>query len=215
MEAGMKVKTIFVAALLLVATSLTAFGGVKFVKTWKNPDAQPGNWQGKKVAAFALTFQKSNREAAEKALVRELNQRGAQAVPGHTLVPPAVEKDRDAVKRILVDAGISGAVIMNVIGLQDDLVITADQTIYLGPNYATFWGYWSYGATIGYIPGNVGTKMTLVVESLVYSLDQDKLLWAGTSKVVNPKDIDEAVKDMAKAVGSQVKKAGLFKSSTQ
>jgi hypothetical protein len=207
----MKAKTVIFAALLLVATSLTAFGGVKFVKTWKNPDAQPGNWQGKKVAVFALTFQKSNREAAEKALFRELDQRGAQPVLGYTLVPPAAEKDRDAVKRILEEAGIAGAVVMNVIGYQDDIVTTADQTVYLGPNYTTFYGYWSYGAKIAYIPGTIGTSATLMVESLVYSLEQDKLLWAGTSKIVNPKEIDEAVKDLVKTVGREIKKAGLVR----
>jgi hypothetical protein len=206
----MKAK-IFIAALLSVAMTLTAFGGVKFVKTWKNPDAQPGSWQGKKVAVFALTFQKNNREAAEKALARELTQRGAQAVLGYTLVPPEVEKDRDAVKRILTDAGISGAVLMNVVAYQDDLIATAGQSIYLGPNYVSFYGYWGYGATIGYIPGIIDTKTTLIVESLVYSVDQDKLIWAGTSKFTDPKELDEAIKKLAEAVGKEVKKAGMVK----
>ena len=78
----MKRKMVLVASLMLVAAGLTAFGGVKFVKTWKNPEAQPTNWQGKKVAVFARTFLNPNREIAEKALVRELAQRGVQGVLG-------------------------------------------------------------------------------------------------------------------------------------
>ncbi len=206
----MKLKMTLVAALLLAAANLMAFGGVKFLKTWKNPEAQPGSWQGKKVAVFVMTALVNNREGAEKALARELNQRGAQAVLGYTLVPPAAEKDPEMAKRILTDAGISGALIVRVVGYQEDMVVTGGQSYYLGPSYASFWGYWGYGA-VGYIPGTADNKTTLVIETLVYSIDQDKLLWAGTSTTVNPKEVDEVIKKLANAVGDQVKKAGLVK----
>jgi hypothetical protein len=209
METPMKRKMTLVASLMLVAVSLTAFGGVKFVKTWKNPEAQPTSWQGKKVAVFARTFLNPNREIAEKALVRELAQRGVQGVLGYTLVPQAVEKDTDAVKRILTENGIIGAVVMSVAGFQEDTVVTSAQTYYLGPNYGSFYGYWGYGASYGFIPGTVDQKQTYMVESLVYSIDQNKLMWAGTSKVVNPKEVDELIKKLASAVASELKKAGL------
>ncbi len=207
----MKVKMTFFAVALLAAASLMAFGGVKFVKTWKNPEAQPVDWRGKKVAVFAMTALTSNREGAEKAMAREITQRGAQAVLGYTLVPPAAEKDLQAAKRILADAGITGAIISRVVGYQEDMEVSGGQSYYLGPNYASFWGYWDYGMTVGYIPGNVDTKMTVMVESLIYSIDQDKLLWAGTSATVNPKEVDKAIKQLASAVANEVRKAGLVK----
>ena len=205
----MKRKMTLVASLMLVAVSLTVFGGVKFVKTWKNPEAQPSNWQGKKVAVFARTFLNANREIAEKALVRELAQRGVQGVPGYTLVPPAVEKDTNLVKVILAENGIIGAVVMGVAGYQEDTVVKSAQAYYLGPTYGSFYGYWGYGATYGFMPGTVDQKPTYMVESLVYSIDQNKLMWAGTSKVVNPKEVDELIKNLAGDVASQLKKAGL------
>jgi hypothetical protein len=51
----------------------------------------------------------------------------------------------------------------------------------------------------------------VMVESLVYSIDQDKLLWASTSKVVNPKEVDTVIKKLVASVGSEVRKAGLVK----
>jgi hypothetical protein len=105
MESTMKARMTIGVALLLVVVNLMAFGGMKFVKTWKNPDAQPGNWQGKKVAIFAGTLLIANQAPAQKALARELTQRGIQAVIGDTLVPTAVQKDRNAAIRILADAG--------------------------------------------------------------------------------------------------------------
>jgi hypothetical protein len=205
----MKVKTVIIAILLFAAASLMAFGGMKFVKTWKNPDAQPSNWQGKKVAVFARTLLMPNRAPAQKAMVRELKQRGVEGVLGDTLVPPEVEKDRDAVKRILADAGITGVVIMHLVDYQDETVVAGAQ--YMAPNFSSFSSYWSYGMAANYLPADISTKTTVMVESLVYSIDQDKLLWSSISKVVNPKEVDKVIKDLSSAVGSEVRKAGLTK----
>jgi hypothetical protein len=205
-----KIKTILVAALMLIALNLLAGGGVKFVKTWKNPDAQPGSWKGKKVAAFVMTLLNDARQGAEQALARELTQRGAQGVPGYTIVPREAEKDRVAAKRILADAGITGAVLMQVVDVQQDIVATSAQSYYTGPNVSTFTGFWDYGWGMVYTPGTVDAKTTVMVETLIYSIDQDKLVWAGTSKTTNPDKVGEVIKKLAGAVGSEVKKAGLI-----
>jgi hypothetical protein len=207
MESPMKLKTTIVAALLLAAVNLVAFGGMKFVKTWKNPDAQPVNWQGKKVAVFVGTLLTANQEPAQKALARELIQRGIQGVVGDSLVPAAAMKDRNAAIRILADAGVTGAVVMRLVDYQSETEVTGAQ--YLGANYSSFSSYWDYGVATIYVPGTADIKTTVMVESLVYSIDQDKLLWAGTSKVVNPKEVDTVIKQLVAAVGNQVRKAGL------
>jgi hypothetical protein len=206
----MKIKIALIAVLVLIGLNVMAYSAGKFSKTWKNPDAKPVNWKGKKVAAFAWTALNANREAAENALARELTQRGAQAVAGHTLIPPEAEKDREAAKRILAAAGITGAVMMRVADLQQETVTTSGQAYYLGPNYSSFWGYWDSGM-IGYVPGMVDTKVTVVVETLVYSIDQDRLLWTGTSETTNPKKADDVIKKLVGAAAGEVKKAGLLK----
>ena len=205
----MKIKMTIIVALLLAAVNMMAFGGMKFVKTWKNPNVQPGNWQGKRVATFAGTLLIANQEPAQKALVRELTRRGIQPVIGDTLVPPAVQKDRNAAIRILADAGIAGAVVMRLVDYQSETEVTGAQ--YFGDNYSTFSSYYNYGMSTIYVPGTADIKTTVMVETLVYSLEQDKLLWASTSKVVNPKEVDAVIKNLVASVGNEVRKAGLVK----
>jgi hypothetical protein len=47
------------------------------------------------------------------------------------------------------------------------------------------------------------------VEVLVYSLEQNKLVWAGVSKTTNPKSANALVKQLVDKVASELKKAGL------
>jgi hypothetical protein len=143
------------------------------------------------VAAFVMTVRKDTRQGAEQVLARELIQQGVQGVPGYTVVAPEAQKDREAAKRILADAGITGAVLMQVVGANQETVATAGQAYYLGPNVSTFSGFWNYGWGMAYAPGTVNNKTTLMVETLIYSVDQDKLLWAGTSKRTYPKNVGE------------------------
>jgi hypothetical protein len=50
----------------------------------------------------------------------------------------------------------------------------------------------------------------VTVETLVYSLRQDKLLWAGTSRTSNPEGIQSLIYEIADAVANQMSKQGLI-----
>ena len=111
--------------------------------------------------------------------------------------------------RILADAGIAGAVVMRLVDYKSETEVTGAQ--YFGGNYSSFSSYYNYGMSTIYVPGTADIKTTVMVETLVYSLEQDKLLWASTSKVVNPKEVDAVIKKLVASVGSEVRKAGLVK----
>ncbi len=82
---------------------------------------------------------------------------------------------------------------------------------YSASYYPTFWGYWDYGWSAAYSVGPARTDTIVSIEALVYSIDQDKLLWAGQSETTNPKDVRKFVKQLVKAAGKEMRKAGLVK----
>jgi hypothetical protein len=57
------------------------------------------------------------------------------------------------------------------------------------------------------------TDDIVTVETLVYSLEQDLLVWAGVSRTVDPAQIDPFITDLAAAVTKQMAKDGLFAQS--
>ncbi|HTY61691.1 MAG TPA: hypothetical protein VMG30_05485 [Acidobacteriota bacterium] len=205
----MKTKLVFIVALLLLSMNLMAGGPGKFIKTWKNPGAQPTNWKGKKVAAFVITIMRDAQQGAEQALAQELTQRGAQGVPGYTLVPFEERKDLEKVKRILQKAEISGAAVMSVVDLQHGVTIAAGGPYTSGLDSSTFWGYWGYNYGAMVTPTMIDPKTTVAIETRLYSIEQDLLCWQGTSEVVNPKDAATVIRQLTGKVGKEVKKAGL------
>jgi hypothetical protein len=51
----------------------------------------------------------------------------------------------------------------------------------------------------------------VTVETLVYSLEQDKLVWAGRSATTNPDKVAPFVKELAAGAARELRKQGLIK----
>ena len=186
---------------------LSACASTTFTSTWKAPDAQPVDPAGKTVAALVISGDKKQRRDAEVYLAHELTIRGARAVAAYTLIGlehPTVDYARARFK----EAGVEGVVIMRVVGL--DQQVTVDPGGFSGSAYTTFGSYYSsYGVGVSYSTGSVQTDTQVDIETLIYSLSQDKLLWAGTSRTSNPAGVQSLITEVADAVASEVVAQGV------
>ena len=189
------------------AVCLSACASTTFTSTWKAPDAQRVDPAGKTVAALVISGDKKQRRDAEVYLAHELTIRGARAVAAYTLIGldlPSVDYARTRFK----EAGVEGVVIMRVVGL--DQRVTVDPGGFSGSAYTTFGSYYSsYGVGVSYSTGSVQTDTQVDIETLIYSLNQDKLLWAGTSRTSNPAGVQSLITEVADAVASEVVAQGV------
>ena len=196
-------------ALGLLSLGLAACGGAtRFSSTWVDPAAGPTDWDGQKVVAFVLSARDSIRLGAEESLARELTSRGAQGVAGHTLVPKDVTEDQDKVRELLSSAGVVGAVVMRVVSQNQQISSSPGTVWYTGYYYPSFYGYWGYGWNAMYQPGQVRSDTIVSIETLLYSVVEDKLLWAGLSKTTNPENIPKFINQLVSAAGKEIKKTG-------
>jgi hypothetical protein len=195
---------------LVVATLATAAcATTSFQSTWKAPDAQPVVLSGQKVVAFVLTKNAAARRSAEDALAREISAGGAQGIASYTLVPDAAASDEAKAKAQVEASGATGVVVMRPVDSSKEVVATST---YMGPSYGPYWGgYYGYGWGAAYGGVDVRTNTIITVETLVYSIPQNKLIWAGQSNTTNPTKVDAFVRELATSARREMKKAGLLK----
>jgi hypothetical protein len=199
------------------ALSFLACASTKFNSTWKAPEAGPLNFQGQKVAAVVMSPEESTRLGAEGELARELTRRGVQGIPAYNLIPPTETRDKEKAKTLFTAAGISGVVVLRALGSEKE-VSASGGSGYAGywgaPYYGSFWGggYWGYGWGAVYSPGYMKTDTIVNVETLIYDLKADKLVWAGRSQSTNPSRVDSLVKELVAAAAAEMKKQGLIRS---
>jgi hypothetical protein len=204
---------IVAGAIVVGAIAGSASAGTRFTTTWKAPDAQPMVLRtGDKVIATILHKDVSVRRGSEMSLVMELNKRGLTALPAYSIVPEESMKDKEKAKALVEKTGAVAVVVMRATGKDQEVTSTAASAIYMGPSYGTYWGgYYGFGWSMAYDPGYVRTETSLFVETLVYDLKQDKLLWAATSSTTNPKRVDSLIRELVGKVASEIKKQGVIR----
>jgi hypothetical protein len=63
---------------------------------------------------------------------------------------------------------------------------------------------------VSYSTGSVQTDTLVSIETLIYSLNKDKLLWAGTSRTSNPESLSHLVDEVSDAVAREAIQQGLI-----
>jgi hypothetical protein len=196
--------------------ALSACTTTTFSSTWKAPDAQAIDPAGKKVAAVYMTTDESSRRAAEDILARKLNEHGAQGVASYTLIDSSVASDTERTKKLLSAAGIEGVVTMRVLGEKERTRVTYGGPPWgYAPYYRHFSSYWGFGWGSPFSPSEVTTTTELRIETLVYSLTRDELLWAGTSRTSDPGKLSSLVDEVADSAAKEMTKQGVLKAENR
>jgi hypothetical protein len=197
--------------IVAAAVALSACASAGFVSSWKAPDAAPLELRGSKVAAVVMMSNEASRRAAEDRLASEITARGAQGIAMYTIFPDAKPGNEAAARAALEQAGVSGAVVMRPVAVEKEVSMTP--TVYSDPMHRGLWGgYYSQGWGAAWGPvggGELVTDTIVVVETLVYSLRQNKLVWGGQSRTTNPKNVDQLVRKLAGAAAKELEELGL------
>jgi hypothetical protein len=202
--------------LLVFATLALSACAAGYTATWVAPDASPLEIRGAKVAAVVMIKDQASRRRAEDTLAQEITARGAQGIAMYTLLPDAEPSMEAATRTALENAGVQGIVAMRPVNVAKELQITP--VIQSSPFYRGYWGggYYAYGWGMPWVePMVIGSEISVQtvvsVETLVYSLKQNKLVWSGTSKTTNPPKVHSFVKKLAADAAKELEKNGLIR----
>lgn len=187
---------------VLAVALLCACSTTSFTSTWKDKEVRAGALRGKTVAAIYVTKDATLRRAAEVYIANDLTNRGIKGVTSYTLLADN-RGDGDAARETLKAAGVDAAVVMRVVGKDQKVTYTPGTT---SAFYGGFGPYYSYGYATISTPASVSTDTVISVETLIYRLKDDKLMWASTSKTTNPDNLSQLIDETADAIAKQVSK---------
>jgi hypothetical protein len=193
----------------IVLISVVTHAGTKYRTTWRASDAGTLSFVGKKVAALVISSDESLRMSSEEALVRELTARGLQGVAAYRLVPREELRNAERARPWFERASIEGVVALRPIEVETKKTYTPD--LWATPYYGTLWGYYGYGWGNVAGPGYVSHHTVLTVETLIYSVPRDRLLWAGVSETKSPSSVQKVVAELVKSAARELKKQGLIR----
>jgi len=189
-----------IALIVLCAMGLTACATTKVTTAWRAPGEGPVAFTD--VLALAISDDQALRRVAEEEICRQVAP--VECTPAFSIIPEGETLNIEQAKAKVKAEGFDGATVFRVIGEKE-------RVTYVPPTYGpTFWGYYGRAWPATYSPGYQRTDKLVRVETSVYSVQSDKLIWVGTTETMNPKSVPDLVDDVAKAVAADMRKHGLL-----
>jgi hypothetical protein len=159
----------------------------------------------------------SIRRFAEDQMVRKIPA-GTEATPGYVLFDTP-NGDKDKVRAVLIKAGYDGVLVSRLVAVDKSQSYIPPQVHFVqtgpyglaNPYYGNFAGYYGHGfAVVQTMPGYTVENTTVVVETVLYKLPDDKPIWTGTTQTLDPRSRGEMIEAIAQIVEAELQKKGLI-----
>ena len=160
------------------------------LSTWRKPGLEALTF--KKVVVIVPAKDEVTRREAEDQLVAQLAP--TPAVPSYTIVPSGATEEK--VKDALSGSDFDGALVVHVSSVDK-------QATWFPPSGR--YGDWGW-----YDPGYAVVDTYVRVETKIYRLPSDDLLWAASSRTVNPSTVRGLITEVSSTLREELQKEGLL-----
>jgi len=206
-------KKYFVLFFALAAFS-SCGSNTSIVNSWRDPDVTITQEQFKKVLVVALVKDEASRRITENRIAAN----NPVFKTSYQYLDASSTLTKEQKLKILEDENFDGVISMRLVSKEKETTYVPGT--YTGMYYGGFDGMYSgmYGYGFGnwygmyspnfYDPGYYQETTSYMVETNVFSLKQNKLIWTGTTESQYVTDLGQTVNAIMQAVVKEMKKDG-------
>ena len=193
---------------LFFVVFLSSCVNTRITSSWKEPDTKVNISKLNKVLVVALFKNETTRHKAEDYMVSYLNGKG---VVSYDYLNEKFNRENEVAIHTKIKAdGFDGAITMRLIDINNEKSYTPG-TNYVYPSYyRTFGGYYYQYWNNYNTPGSYITTKVYTVETHIYSIKEDKMIWTGLTETTNPDGFDNMTKEITEVVYKQMIKEGFI-----
>jgi len=193
-------------ALVLVIAS-GCYHATHLSATWHDPNSR--GLQFNRVVTVFVTTDEGMRRTVEDELVTKF----PNATASYKVVPNAAGADKENILQQMRQAGFDGAVTMRVADVTEKTTYYPGS--YWGPSYGfgPYWGAsWAYPYS-PYATGYVTTSQIVSIETQIYNLQADKLVFAARSETADKSKVSSLVRSVMRHIDKELKSNGMIASA--
>ena len=188
--------------------------------TWTKPGYKAKKYN--KILVVGISDEIVKRNTVETAFVNELGKDKIKSSTSNELVDFSKlgmneEGKIDSVqieelKKKVNEAGYDGAIVISLLDIQEKTDYVPGQTYY-NPHYYSYYRPYAYRGFYNYYyttysvvtrPGYYVNKKSIYIETRLYNLKTDEMVWACTSETMDPSNLKEFSKSLAGTVVSSM-----------
>lgn len=191
-----------------IISLLAACSTTRITSSWSEPDKQITVDQLKKVLVVALFKNETSRHKAEDEMVGYL--KGSGVVSYNYLNENFNKQNEEGIRDKIKADGFDGAITMRLLDVEKDTSYSPGIISSYPSYYRSFSGYYYRNWPFYSNPNYYFTTKTYTVETNVYSIKEDKIIWTTLTETTNPDGVDKMMNEIASVVYKRMKKEGFL-----
>lgn len=200
----MKIKLLLSA--LFIGLLVGCGPSVQLTKTWTDPSLNSDTKPFNKVLVIAQLKDDLTRRIAEDKIVASSSK--GNFVQSYNYLKPSEQEEKLVISDLARD-GIDGIILMRLTDIEKTTSYAQGATYYGGWGYrGGFYGGYGYGYGS---PGYYQQDKTYYVETNIYDVKSNKLLWTGVVSTTNPSKLDTTLDAIIATVKTELSNKGLIK----
>ena len=187
-------------AFLIVSCAGTQLTQKQAAKTYKGKPVSD-------ILVIAITGNEHNRRSFEKRFVAQLRNVGVEAISSIEAIPmpPNLELKKEAILAAVSQYENDAVIITHLIGKEEKDVYTRG-----GSPHGGYFDYYRGRYSYAHDPDYSGTSTTVRLETNLYEVKTEKLIWSGRSKSWSQDKKNQIINDVIKAVINELQKNKLI-----
>jgi hypothetical protein len=200
-------QTTFMILFLAVVSSCAS---TKITSVWMDKNKTGTSYNN--ILVIGISNESHNRRLFESHFAEQLNAAGVSGTVSYTILPDANKIDRETVSAAIKGKNIDAVIVSHLLAVEEKTVYR--ESMSYRPTYSHYNGLYDYYPyVIGnvYQPGYYTTHEIVRLETNLYEVASEELVWTAQSKTFAPESAEEVIGDLVKLVIKDLKEKGLIK----
>ncbi len=209
-----RLKSELYSAGMLLLSSLLFFScaTTSLTTTWYDP-SYAGNDKLQDVLVIAISEEETPRRLYEDGFVAKFSAAGIRGIPSYTLQTSDIEPTRPAVEAAVALAGARYVLITRHISTDTKQHYRPPEAVpvFADPYYSHVYRYYPMAyREVYYRPGYTYDVTTVTIESNLYDVATEKLIWTAQSKSIDPKMTKEYIESLIDVFAKDLQEKGIL-----
>ena len=190
---------------------LSSCTNTKITSVWM--DSKKAGTSFNDILIIGIAEEEHNRRLFEEQFANQLRAAGVESEVSYVILPQGTDINRETVASAIQGKEIDAVIVTHLVAVEEETVYR--QNMDYRPSYGYYNGLYSYYPhvhTYVHQPGYYTTHDVVKLETNLYEVASEDLVWSAQSRSFAPESAKEVIDDLVKLVIKDFQEKGLIKS---
>ena len=198
------------ALILCSVLLISSCANTKISQSWVEPNHKKAY---NDILIIGIAESEQNRRAYESHFIEELKAIGVEGEASYKLIK-GNKIEREIVTKAIAGMDIDAVIVTHVVGVDEETVYRPSMDympMYGGGYYGGLYSYYPHVNSYVHRPGYYTTHETYTLETNLYDVESEELVWSARSRTFAPESVSEVIIDLTKLLISDLSEKNLIK----